>query len=614
MNPRTYLFSVIALIVILEGCSGSRRVTPQASGVMLDTPKSLSPGAVRPPPMVRTSIRSASEMNVRSQTAIQSLGFTQIPGAATFVAVSPVDGTLWALSTQPSGTDKYIWYYSNGAWTNISGLASRLSVGTDGTLYAINGAGNIYSYDSGSQIWTGMGGLASDISAAADGGVIVLSNGNALGSDQAIWRYYQGSWQQLPGAGVRIACSLDPNMYTLSTGAIGPRGFYVVNSAHSIYYGAGADYMQLPGQASEIATTTIGGIFAVSPNAGQPYYYDLGTQAWGSQPGQNIASIATDSTRLFVDNADTGDIFESVINAANGTIVEYGLLNNAANPGGIATGPDGNLWFTEYAGKVGKVTTSGTVTEYSVPTASTITDIAAGPDGNLWFTEATANKIGKITTTGVVTEYSTPTSNSHPFGITAGPDGNVWFTEEAGNNIGKVTPLGVITEYAVHDAPAKIVTGPDGDLWFTEIKYTQSQIGKLTTTGTLTEYPVPTTGSQPFFITVGPDNNLWFTEANANNIGKSTTAGVITEYQVPSSSCVAGPPGQQNCGTSGIVTGADGNLWFAESGKIGKMTTSGAATDFSIPKFDTIPDGVTKGPDGKIWFADYGTSAIGRLP
>ena len=49
----------------------------------------------------------------------------------------------------------------------------------------------------------------------------------------------------------------------------------------------------------------------------------------------------------------------------------------------------------------------GTITEFSIPTAgSNPYDITAGPDGNLWFTEHDANKIGRITPSGAVTEFS----------------------------------------------------------------------------------------------------------------------------------------------------------------------------------------------------------------
>src|SRR5450432_3397082 len=56
--------------------------------------------------------------------------------------------------------------------------------------------------------------------------------------------------------------------------------------------------------------------------------------------------------------------------------------------------------------------------------------IARGPDGNLWFTEFGGNRIGRITPSGVVTEFSAGiTANAAPYGITAGPDGNLWFAE-----------------------------------------------------------------------------------------------------------------------------------------------------------------------------------------
>ena len=40
------------------------------------------------------------------------------------------------------------------------------------------------------------------------------------------------------------------------------------------------------------------------------------------------------------------------------------------------------------------------------------------------------NKLGRITTAGVITEYSVPTGGSQPLGVALGPDGNIWFTED----------------------------------------------------------------------------------------------------------------------------------------------------------------------------------------
>ena len=56
----------------------------------------------------------------------------------------------------------------------------------------------------------------------------------------------------------------------------------------------------------------------------------------------------------------------------------------------------------------------------------------------MWFTEGVGNKIGRITPTGTITEFTIPTANSGPLGIAAGADGNVWFTENSGNKVGLV--------------------------------------------------------------------------------------------------------------------------------------------------------------------------------
>src|SRR5882757_2016183 len=81
------------------------------------------------------------------------------------------------------------------------------------------------------------------------------------------------------------------------------------------------------------------------------------------------------------------------------------------------------------AGPVSAATSD--ITEFRLPTAdSTPEGITAGPDGNLWFAEQ-AGRIGRITPAGVVTEFSNGiTADSRPFAITAGPDGNLWFTED----------------------------------------------------------------------------------------------------------------------------------------------------------------------------------------
>jgi streptogramin lyase len=175
----------------------------------------------------------------------------------------------------------------------------------------------------------------------------------------------------------------------------------------------------------------------------------------------------------------------------------------------IASGPDGNLWFTEtpcgFCGgsgppKIGRITPTGVVTEFSAGiTGKGFGDITAGPDGALWFTEPSSlsgpsDRIGRITPTGTVTEFSHGiTPGSHPYGITTGPDKNLWFTEMDGHRIGRITPDGMVTEFPLSagNGPTGIAAGPDGNLWFTwphgpRVGVDLDRIGRITADGTIT--------------------------------------------------------------------------------------------------------------------------------
>lgn len=285
-----------------------------SNGVMLPMPKSVSPALIKPAPMAKTAILPSSVMTSafvrKPMAAINGLSYTQIPGAASYAAAAP-DGSLWVLSTQPAGADKYIWHYVSGTWTNISGLASRLSVAPNGTLYAINSGGGAYSYSGGT--WTAFGGGCRDLTAAADGSLYVISNGG--GSDGAIWHYATGAWTQVGGAGTRLAASWDSSSYTTPGGTITPDGLYVLNSAGSIYYLGTNGYVQIPGSASAVASMT-GGLFALgypaNGSGNSLFYYDLSNPAWTAQAGSGV-SISTNGATLYIVSS-SGGIYSSPIN------------------------------------------------------------------------------------------------------------------------------------------------------------------------------------------------------------------------------------------------------------------------------------------------------------
>jgi len=290
---------------------------------------------------------------------------------------------------------------------------------------------------------------------------------------------------------------------------------------------------------------------------------------------------------------------------------QFAIPTAQSSPYGIALGPDGNLWFTEFKGNnIGEINpTTDAVTEYPIPTSGSLPfGITAGPDGNLWFTETSANQIGMINpATGTISEFPVPTAGSLPFAITAGPDGNLWFTESNANQIGVINPSShAINEYTIPTAnsgPGGIAAGPDGNLWFTE--NSSSQIARINpSTGAITEYPTPTASSGPLAIVADSGGDLWFTENNVDQVGAiSQTTGAISEYVLPSATSIP----------FWIAAGPNGNLWFTEmsSNQIGEINLdTGNMMQLSS---GGSPTGITPGPDGTLWFGEAAANKIGEL-
>ncbi len=367
------------------------------------------------------------------------------------------------------------------------------------------------------------------------------------------------------------------------------------------------------------------------------------------QSGYEIDAMAT-SGALTAENPVTGD------------------------PTDITAGPDGNLWFTEQNGDIGRITTSGSITYFSVPDSLVPIDIAPGADGALWFTTY-SNYIGRITTGGTITLYTVPTDgqSTESWGISPGPDGNVWVTLYGTDELARVnTQPGMVGEITVYDVPVSgetagpyaIATGVNGNVWFTDIlageivdypvspvvsqfpassnansifgtaagpnaddwftDYNDNQVDRICQNGTLQTYNTPTAGGGPYGITEGPyPHNLrfpvvgiWFTEAAANRIG------VIPESagQDVGQACAALTPTDFPIPTAGaglrdITSGPDGNLWFTEfnADQIGRITDTGTVTEFPIPTAGAEPLDIVSGPDGNLWFTEFGANQIGRI-
>ncbi len=349
---RTYLRSTfsnslvaIVAMAVISGCSaGSHNVVPSAGGSAPSAarmaalmPHSISPALVKATPMAKTAPLPASAMSgiKKPDIGIQGLGWAQLPGLASQVTAAP-DGTIWVLSDQPAGPDKYIWHFDNGTWTNISGLASEIAVTKTGLLFAINSGGGTYLFSNGN--WAALGGGAKDITAAADGTTYVLSNGGT-GPDRAIWHNVAGTWTQVPGAGVKLAASWDTRSYTVPGGSVNAGGFYVLNSSGGIFYGnTDGSYASFPGAASDVTASPYGGFYALGyPTSGPGetiYYYNLDSPGWTALPGL-ATSISEAGSHLYAVTA-AGLIFVTNAQTTAGTALTN---TNSSGFGNVGWGP-----------------------------------------------------------------------------------------------------------------------------------------------------------------------------------------------------------------------------------------------------------------------------------
>jgi len=310
---------------------------------------------------------------------------------------------------------------------------------------------------------------------------------------------------------------------------------------------------------------------ATTPAPFVPASFSYGDASPDLSSGNYIKTYPVAETASYIATGSDGNLWFTTKDYVT-QITTSGTEKYFANSGGfadhIAAGQSGFLWFTNFNGNIGQITTAGTITIYAVPGASKTVDIAKGPDGNMWFTDQGSRSVGKITPSGSSMLFALP-SGATPIGIIAGPDGNIWFSATGGPNVeevGKVTTAGSFTEYALPAGapmPGAMAAGPDGNL------YAASSAGGLisaTTAGAINIYPTSFSASFEDGIAVGPDKEIW--------ISPGDSADDLVEFNTHSHafSKAAKVPLARNCSPSltaiprGIALGPDGDMWFVTEG------------------------------------------------
>ena len=345
----------------------------------------------------------------------------------------------------------------------------------------------------------------------------------------------------------------------------------------------------------------------------------------GLPAGSDLGGIAAgpDGNLWFTDGGSTKAIGR-ITPAGKITLFTMGLGTHGA-PADITLGPDGNLWFTETGSPnnaIGRVTPSGKITEFTtgLHAGSAPNTIQPGPDGALWFLDNGAPiGIGRVTTDGTITEFGTTDGldpMSQPNDMTVGPDGNLWFTDQGDPKaIGRVKPDGTIDEFTgplgPTNFPNELTAGGDGNVWFSDDG--TGAIGRVKPDGTIDEFTMGLPmGAQPDALTLGPDGNVWYTEQlNAHRaMGRVMPSGAVHEFTQG-----LDPMSLQD----DLTVAADGNLWIEQSmpGGVARITMNGTITQFTKglnPGAGSEKDQLVPGPDGNLWFTDDGMkTAIGKV-
>jgi streptogramin lyase len=292
----------------------------------------------------------------------------------------------------------------------------------------------------------------------------------------------------------------------------------------------------------------------------------------------------------------------------------------------MALGPDGNLWFTENsAKKIGKVTPTGTITEYAIPpNGGNIfpESITNGPDGALWFTSG--SEVGRITTAGSLTSLPPEASLIGFYAIVTGPDGNLYYSGGPNNNgsIVQQNPSGPYVRFSAPAFPGAVdgfqpdtyglAVGADHGIWFTNQGFGPGYLGRMSTSGAFTSYAMPSTvaTSVTYDIISNPaDGDLYFlafapSTSNNSYLVRSTTSGVMNVLTPPS-----GPFFDNE---SNLIVGPDGNIWSSTPDAVYSVPTSGGAACF-IGQAGGPIRALTVGSDGNVWFLVPSTNMVGRF-
>ena len=472
-------------------------------------------------------------------------GWQLEPGLLSLVSVGS-DGTVWGIN---GAGQIYMFNPETQIWQQAPGLLTQVVVGSSGFVWGLNAAGQIYRYDPALQSWDHIPGALSQIAVGSDGDVW------GINSSAQVFHFNSATqtWTQIPGALAQIAVGYD--------GAV-----WGINAAQQIFrFNPGTQsWQQIPGALKRVAVGADGDVWGIN-SAGQIFHFNSLTQGWENTPG-SLAQIAVGSGSNVWGIDASGAIWRFNAQAQTWDQIPGQLAQ-------IAVGANGAVWGLNSADQIFQFVqpTQPTQTFHSIP--GVFAQIAAGIDGEVWAINA-AQQIYRFDpdlqnwqqSPGALTE------------IRVGFGGNVWGLNAAGQ-ICRFNPSTQGWEL-IPGLLAQLAVGADGSVWGINsagqiFRFNASTQGWKQIPGLLAQLAVGADGTvwgingADQIFRFNPSTQGWeqipgllvqIAVGSANNVWGINAAGQIYRYD-PELQAWVSVPGQ----LTSLAVAFDGTVWGLNS-------------------------------------------------
>ena len=301
--------------------------------------------------------------------------------------------------------------------------------------------------------------------------------------------------------------------------------------------------------------------------------------------------------------------------APSSVVVEYVIPRPGNFPHDPAVGPDGIVWYTDYANStVGRLDPeTGRITDVATPTPNSLPHgIEVGADGMVWYTGQRAGVIGRLDpATMTITEFPLPPETDHPHTPHL-LGGRVWFTDANNNRYGVLDPAtGRVQTWESAEPgntiPYGLVHGPDGMLYIAHFGI--NAIGQVNPAdGSERLFRLPNAEARPRRLQVASDGIVYYTDYARGFLGAlDPRSGAVREF----------PCTTPNAGPYGMVIDNEGMVWFNESAnslmrkfdpRSGRMESIRIPTAGSTVRHISIDR-----TRGRLWLALSGTGRLGKI-